>query len=385
MKILTVGASPYLLVRNAKINADIIEKFSLEGHSVSSAVWHHDEGYFMPSEQGVHSYEKDNKHICYLYPFTPKTDEASVFIYELMKKVQPELVISIGDYKDTNFIHVIKSMYPSLFKWVAVYTFDSCGIINHNKDAFEAADLIVSTTEFGLEKISSFANVNGTFIPYGPNIDSFSYNSSSNRDNVLCSARNAQSSNIPSFVMAMSDIKGYIHTNLYDPGDYDIDNLLKTYNANNISYTTDYCSIKDGVSLDKMNEIYNNSSVIVDCSIKSATGLSLLEGMLCGCVPVGPNYGRVGEIISKMPKEYRFFIPYNIFVGQNQEEFAIISSEKLRSILLEITKNKKIIENASFAAMEVAKNYSNKSFLEQFVYACKKSISGPACLPLDVI
>lgn len=385
MKILTISASPYLLVRNAKINADIIEKLVSEGHEVSSAVWHHDEGYFMPSEEGVHSYEKDGKHVCYLYPFTPKTDEASPFIYELMKKVQPQLIITIGDYKDTNFLYAIKSMYPTLFRWIAVYTFDSSGISISNKDCFEYADYVVSTSEFGLKELSSFSNIQGSFIPYGPDIFDFVYEENSIRDRVLCSARNAQSSNLACFVMASKGLKSYIHTNLYDPGDYNLDALRDRYKIDDLIYTEDFCSIKDGVSKEKMNKIYNSSSVIVDCSIKSATGLSLLEGMLCGCVPVGPNYGRVGEIISKMPKEFRFFVPYNVFVGQNEEEFAIVSPKALNEVLLEITNNKKLLKEASAYAISLASGFSKQSFLHSFSKVVEDVSSSKQILAIDSI
>lgn len=383
MKILTIGASPYLLVRNGKINSDIIEKLVSEGHEVSSTVWHHDEGYFMPSDEGVHSYEKNGKILCTLFPFTPKTDEASPHIYELMKSVQPQLVITIGDYKDTNFIYAIKSMYPTLFKWIAVYTVDSKGISNINKDAFEYADYVVTTSEFGLKDISSFANIKGEFVPYGPNHEEF-YCENKQRDMILCSSRNAQTSNLPAFISSVSDLetKSYIHTNLYDPGDYNIDSLKNRYNANNLSYTEDYCSVKEGISIDKLRGIYNQSHIIVDCSIKSATGLSLLEGMACGCIPVGPNYGRVGEIISKMPEGMQFYIPYNIFTGQNEEELAIVSSQELSKIIRKILSDKELLEKASNESIKISSEFCNKKFLNKIISIIDKVNMSEQCLAL---
>jgi hypothetical protein len=186
MNILTISASPYLLVRNGKINADIIKSLVNSGHQVSSAVWHHDESYFMPCTEGIHEYEENGKSICRLYPFTPKTDEASPVVYELMKTVHPEIVITIGDHKDTNFVSAIKSMYPNLFKWIAIYTTDCVGISKINKDAFEYADHVVTTTKFGFEQISSFANINGEFFPYGSS-DEF-YCEDKDRSGVLFSA-----------------------------------------------------------------------------------------------------------------------------------------------------------------------------------------------------
>lgn len=387
MKILTIGASPYLLVRNGKINSDIIKRLVSEGHEVSSAVWHHDEGYFMPSDEGIHSYEINGKTVCQLYPFTPKTDEATPFIYELMKVVQPEVVITIGDHKDTNFVYAIKAMYPTLFKWIAIYTIDCNGIPTMNKDAFEYADYIITTNEFSLKEISSFANVQGKSLFYGPNHQIFNYDSESSRELILCSARNAQASNLSAFIMATANggLKPYIHTNMYDPGDYNIDGLKQKYGANNLEYTNDYCSVKDGIPDEKMKEIYNKSLIIVDCSIKSATGLSLLEGMACGCIPVGPDYGRVGEIISEMPEGLRFNIPYNVFVGQNEEEFAIISSLELSKILLYIVNDKEILLRASNAAKEVANRFSNVLFLDDLMNVIQETCLSKQILALDPI
>jgi len=385
MKILTIGASPYLLVRNGKINSDVIKRLVSDGHEVSSAVWHHDEGYFMPSEEGVHSYESNGNHICHLYPFTPKTDEASPFIYELMKAVQPQIVITIGDHKDTNFIYAIKAMYPTLFKWIAIYTIDCNGIQPVNKDAFEYADQVITTSEFALKEISSFANIEGNFIPYGPNHQVFKHNPDSKRNLVLCSARNSGASNLPAFIMATNRLNSYIHTNLYDPGDCNIDNMKQRYKNDKLEYTTDFCSVKDGIEENRLVEIYNKSAIIVDCSIKSATALSLLEGMACGCVPVGLSYGRVGEIISEMPKEMRLTVPYNVFVGQNEEEFAIVSTMELSKILEKIMSDKDFLMEASNAARIVASKFSNIVFLDNLTKIIDRACFSKQFLALDTV
>jgi len=387
MKILTIGASPYLFVRNGRMHADIIESLIADGHEVSSAVWHHDESYFMPSEEGIHSYEKYGKAICQLYPFTPKTEEASPFVYELMKVVHPEIVITVGDYKDTNFIFAIKAMYPTLFKWVAIYTFDCPGITQSAKEAFEYTDYCISTSPFGLKELMSFANVEGEYFPYGPDHSKFfATKPISERDSVLCSSRNAQSSNIPAFVNAIAkqDVKAVIHTNMYDVGDYNLEAVKARYGANKVVLPEYYCSIKEGLTENGMTDLYNNSKIIVDCSIKSATGLSLLEGMACGCIPVGPAYGMIGEIISHMPEEFKCAIPYNIFVGQNEEEFAIISPTNLYSVLSFILRyDPQTMIRASNAAIDVSKKFSNTAFIDNLKRVLERVRSAKQTLVLD--
>jgi glycosyltransferase involved in cell wall biosynthesis len=387
MKILTIGASPYLLVRNGRIHADVINALKADGHEVSAAVWHHDEGYFMPSEEGIHAYEKDGKNVCQLYPFTPKTDEASPFVYELMKLVQPQVVITIGDYKDTNFLYAIKAMYPSLFKWIAIYTFDASGILRNNKDAFEYTDYVISTSEFGWNELSSFATVQGQFFPYGPDHSKFvSKGSHMDRRFMLCSARNAQSSNIPAFIEGVAKLPAtsVIHTNLYDVGDYSLESLKERYKADGLFLPTYYCSIKEGLSDDGMAGIYNETKAIVDCSLKSATALSLLEGMACGCIPVGPAYGRVGEIISQMPEGFQYYVSYNTFIGQNEEEFAIISPADLGAVLSKILAlDIPTLCELSAAASEISKKFSNTAFINNLRQVIETVSLTPLALALD--
>jgi glycosyltransferase involved in cell wall biosynthesis len=161
---------------------------------------------------------------------------------------------------------------------------------------------------------------------------------------------------------ASLDCNKYLHTNLYDPGDYNIENLISRYDARNFTFTTDYCSINDGIQIDQLRDIYNSYSIFADCSIKSATALSMLEAMKCGCVPVGPKYGRVGEIISEMPEGLQFFVPYNIFVGQNEEEFAIVSPDNLHRVLKNLLDNREALSQASHAAIAIANKYTNQKF-----------------------
>lgn len=376
MKILTIGASPYLLVRNGKIHADVIQKLVKEKHEVTSAVWHHDESYFMPSEDGVHAYEINKTKICTLFPFTPKTDAASPFIYELLKKVQPQLVITIGDAKDTNFFSAIKSMYPNLFKWLAIYTIDCFSAQKENKDAYEATDGIITTSLFALQQITEVANVNCMYLPYGYDVEAF-FPTQQDRNGSICVARNAQGSNLAAYIQANSGLEdpSYIHTNMYDPGDYNIDYLIERFASVNTTYTTDYSSIRDGVGVDKMRSMYNSAHVIVDCSMKSATALSLLEGMACGCVPVGPNYGRVGEIISEMPSDMQFYVDYNLYVGAGSEEYAIVSSDSLKDNIKRLLKDKKMLATAAEYAQKIASQYTSKDFIEKLYVAVAKIVN----------
>jgi glycosyltransferase involved in cell wall biosynthesis len=380
MRILTVSASPYLLVRNGRMNSDAIKHLKDQGHHVTSAVWHHDEGFFVPNEDGLSFFEdEDGNQICELYPFFPQSEQAESLLYEMMKKVQPDVVISIGDYKEISFIYAIKAMYPTLFKWVAVMTVDCFPINEEYKDRIEYADYVTSTSEFGWENLNTLCNIQGEFLPYGPDHSSFySADKAGDRCTVFCSEKNSQASNLGALIKAMgivqksgSDVRCKLHTNLYDPGDYELSLLIDRYGASNVELPEYFVSIKDSISNEEMLQEYAQGDFMVDTSLKSATALSLLEGMASGLIPIGPNAGRVGEIISHMPEEFQLFIPHETFIGGKEEEYSLISIEGLAGKIIEIEKNMfndpEIMKKASEAARNVALRFSSLSFSNRLV------------------
>lgn len=382
MKILTIGTSPYILARNGKINSDILRLLKEQGHTIMSAVCLYDEGYFLPNELGIHSYDYKDERICTLEPFIPHPEKSTPQIYEIMKKFQPDLVITIGDYKETDFVYAIKAMYPNLFKWLAILTVDCLWINPSHREALEYADFVVSTSEFGFVDISNLCNVKSKFIPYGPNHDIFKPKTVLKPAfmRVVNIAKNTQSSNIGAFIKAMGKIQdifslsedtleGILHTNLYDPGDYNLNLLINRYKASNVKLPEKFVSIQDGLTDDEMVDLYSGSHFYVDCSVKSATGLGMLEAMSCGCIPIGLDSGRIGEIISNLPKEFRYYVPYDTYIGTAEEELSIVSINGLVETLMDIKQNifnsPEKMEEASLESIKVANLFSNKNFLEE--------------------
>lgn len=402
MKILTVGASPYLLVRNGRMNADVIRQLIEDGHEVTSAVWHHDEGFFLPDEGGLHHYEDETtgEKICQLYPFFPQSAQCDSVLYEIMKRVQPQLVISIGDYKDVDFIYSIKAMYPNIFKWIAVLPIDCLWINEHRKERLEYADYVVSTSQFGWVNVSNLCNIVGEFAPYGPDLDKFPFieRDPNSSPIFMISSQNSQNSNLGTFIKAMASAKdmlslsgeevaGKIHTNLYDSGDYDLDLLLSRYGASNVKLPSYYCSIRDGLPGELYAKEYASADFFVDTSLKSATALTMLEAMASGCVPIGMNSGRVGEIISLMPEEYQMFVPFETFIGSNEEEYAVMSVNGLVNAILEAKKefasNPEKYRAASLAARRIAEQFSHQNFKRQIATVTRNTVSADSSIAVE--
>tara|TARA_B100000614_G_scaffold262909_1_gene300819 strand:+ start:296619 stop:297767 length:1149 start_codon:yes stop_codon:yes gene_type:complete len=361
------------------MNADVLKRLKEDGHDVVSAVWHHDEGYFLPDEGGIHNFEDENGNvICELYPFLLHTNQADAALYELMKKLQPDMVISIGDYKEVSFIYAIKEMLPTYFKWVAVFPIDCLHVNEEFKHQIEYADYVVTTSNFGAEDISNLCNVRAECIPYGPNHSNFPWvERSCETPTFICSAKNAQASNLGAYIKAFGNVgrpgtdieaRAKLHTNLYDPGDYELPLLIDRYQAHNVELPEKFVSIKDSITDEEVAEEYASAHFVVDVSVKSATALSMLEAMATGCIPIGPNSGRVGEIISMMPEEFQLFLPHVTYIGGKEEEYSVVSVEGLEEVIVEAVVDRFVdsdwMAEASKAARQVALEFSNQSFLD---------------------
>lgn len=336
MRILTVSASPYLLVRNGRINASILQYLKDQGHEVFTAAWHHDEGYFMP-EEGAHWYEVDGERLCPIIPIDPRL-EGSTTLYETMKKVHPDVVVTIGDYKDTSFVWEIKAMLPNLFKWVSLLSVDGLPINPNFTSQIEYADFTVCLNKPSFKEIQKISNIEAELLEFGADPKFFGENKSDG-SGFMCSCKNAQASNLGAFVKAVGDapgVRGYLHTNLYDPGEYDVDLLVERYGDGRVDLPDRYVSIKEAISDEELAEEYKRHAFFVDTSVKSACALSMLEAMACGCIPIGPNQGQVGEIIRRFNMFEFLEIPSEIYIGLNEEEFSVISIEGLSRKISEL-------------------------------------------------
>lgn len=401
MKIMTISASPYLLVRNAKINSAVLKYLKSIGHDVSSACWHHDEGYFLPeANSGQYEYEDDGSKICDLYPFIVHPEHSASQVYEIMKKVAPNVVITIGDHKETNFMYAIRSMYP-VFKWISIVTIDAHNISESNFEFLNYADAVICLSKFSYDQLSRKVKQPLFMIPFGPDHSQFYINKlrnyQSDKMRILCTSKNALSNNLGNLIKAVSGLKEYVdlylHSNIYDVGEYDIYNLIDIYNATNVILPEEYVSIKDGVSTHKMNDLYNSFDAIIDCSARSSTALSVLEAMSCGCLPIVSSYAALGEvvggIIGSADACYRdcFMIDSFCYIGRMEEEFSICTVEGITNSILNmysrIVRNGNIFKNVSEKCVEEAKKYDKFIFLKKLENAINQVISSESKIYVD--
>ena len=115
MRILTISASPYLLSKLGRINSCLLKHFKNAGNEVSAACWYYDKSYFLADDDGKFYFDLEDR-VCQIHPIDYDVTKSVKQVYEIIKNFQPDVVLSIGDYFETDFIHAIKSIYPRLFK-----------------------------------------------------------------------------------------------------------------------------------------------------------------------------------------------------------------------------------------------------------------------------
>jgi glycosyltransferase involved in cell wall biosynthesis len=402
MKILTVSASPYLLTKLGKMNGDILSYLKSQEYEVSSCVWHFDPSWFAAMGQDdVFKYEKNGEYICDLFPFVNHPEMAVVQVYEVIKKVKPDIVISIGDYQDTSFIFAIKSLYPKSFKWMNILTIDALPINENQYESFPFMDCIVSTTQEGRDAVCSINN-NCHYISYGPDHDSFFYKGKEREEGclrVICCGKNSEASNIAIVMKATHDVNSlyfekpsnkittYFHTNYGDKGEYDLSILRKRFDTKNIiKFPEKFVGLNDGISEIELNEEYNKADAIIDISVRSATGLTVLEAMSTGCIPIVTGVGALKEIIKG--KKIGFVVSSNLYIGGNEEYFEIASVEYLTEILYKLYNMKKQnieeIKGMREKCIEESKRYCNKKFVREIEGLLKDLKNKEVVLKIDI-
>ncbi len=375
MNILTIGASPYLVTRNGKLNAQVIRRFKEQGHTVASLVWHFNEGCFMPELDESYAYEQNGMTYGELYPFVLQGDESFYIANDLVQSLNPHVIVSVGDYHETAFVSAIREMSTTRAKWVAILPISS-GTVNENyTEQLRSIDHAIVPTQFcekALRKVYGgpiTVTHPGISAPFSPSEARYV-----RPFRTLCSAKNVHGSNFPAFIRAIGlgygRLVGHIHTDFHNIGECDLGLLASRYGAKNyIRMSPAYFDAGDWVTEHQLNILYNECHAIVDCSTGSASAMNLLEGMATGLIPVGPDYGAVGEIVRGLPAEFQFFVPHEVFIGVREEEQCVISSEGLKETLLRVqnlyTDDPVAYKVASKASVAMTQRLLKEEFLRE--------------------
>ena len=396
MKILTVGACPYLLTHLGRMNAALIEHLVDNGHEVQSAVWHLDTSWFLPDKDDKFYYEKNGKKLCVLRPFyNQPVETATPQLYEIIREAEPDVVVSLSNYTDIAPLYAIKALDPKMIKWVSVIASAASPINDEFFEAIKMADTVFATRNQTREEIVS-ADIPCTYQPFGPNHGSFYSLASSGREEdclrIMGCAKNSQSSNIGAFMEAAKiiksdDIKVYLHVNHSSTGDYELRKLNARY-GNAVALPDSFISINEGIPDEELNKEYNKSDIVVDVSVRSSTALSVLEAMCSGCIPIISPVGALKEL-GEMIKEYECFPRSIRYVGDNGENYEIVDPNSLAELLEYFCnfkkERKKEFEELRCKMIEVSSAFCSKKFVEEIEKTIKEIDSNDRTISVDVI
>jgi len=144
--------------------------------------------------------------------------------------------------------------------------------------------------------------------------------------------------------------------------------LKKRLKADNLELPVDFVSLNDGVSGDKLNELYNDSDIILDVSVRSSTGLCVLEGIATGCIPLVTKVGALREIVELISDSDEHFVDSVTYVGENEEEYEVANWNSIVDRILYFEKmkkerpiefGKKIVE-----IQDIASHFSREKFVD---------------------
>ena len=308
MKVVTIGQSPYLLTSHARIHAEIMKHLYTSRIQIASVVWGHDRNYFAPVERedGSKRYYFDFKyqnsdHRIPIFPFN-KSTETPVHIHEILKILDADVVVCVGDCEDFCYMKAVKQFHPTDLKWFFVMMKHGLPFNDENVEITRDADGVLCTSEICFEAVKNFYPKDELSWSYvGCDHELFEIGERNDpRFRVMVSGKNAKSDCIPSVMQAAAmarehipDLQLYIHANLDDSGDFDLQALKSRFDPESqfILFPSKFVSLIDGLSSCEYSSALNRSDVFVSIPMSSSCSLSVFEALATGCHPIMTDCG----------------------------------------------------------------------------------------------
>lgn len=373
MKVLTVGQSPHLLTKLGRMHSTVVKTLSKD-HQVYIAATDHDTSYFMSDEDGIYRYEDTRIH-----PFNYKEGERSKRFLEILEKVKPDVVLSIGDYHETAFLADLKNFY-----WVAILAIEALPINSDYVSQLNQIDHAIFThTSAWMSAAFSeeLTHIPSSLANYSFDEEIFSYKKE-DLGNVfwtICCAKNTREDNPTAYISGaaradrfedMNKMRHYLHTNIHDKGYYDLETIVEDVNNDGIWFDLTlpyrFSSIKEGISDIEMSRLFSRSAVVVDVSSRSSTGLTVRQGMACGCIPLVTKSCAMFDILRGFDDTSPFLVESVPYMNERHEIDHIASPDSLASKLVELYKiwkwNREEYEELRKKCVNIVRRYSKTTF-----------------------
>jgi glycosyltransferase involved in cell wall biosynthesis len=403
MKVLIITDSPYLYTGLARVNRHMIRGLSENGHEVFVGAWGWDQEAYPKNEEHKWVYKDEvtgKEHTA--FPLQKNPHKLIAHTYEVAKFIEPDVIITVGDYWNFPGFDQLKAKLSYSFKWIAYYTIEAEPINEVYIDPFKSIDVIATPSKFGKEVVEQSTGMKCHHIPYGIDHDSFyrlddetiaKERSKRNLDGkfrFINVSKNINRKNIPAFLEALKrcndaddSVVGYLHSNIKKSVDsmVNIENLIKRFQLEGILLVPENkISIDLGRSDDQLNVEYNCSDALVLSSVAEGFGLPIIEAQKCGVMPIVTNSSAMSELV-----EGRGELVNSIKYHAKMEQIVNIIDvddlfEKMMSIVDKKKKQKKLFMERSKKNIEFAKGFRWETMnreIAEIVGSQKRLVSVP--------
>ncbi len=332
MKILTISDSPTLFSGLGKIHGQVIDGLINEGHEVKIYGWHTYDCSEMQiiknGKQLLPKFYKSRESLIEINHL-PKGNEVqnACMVYDIIKDFNPDVILTIGDIFSFFYMHPLKMKCDFKIKWCIYATVEHDELRSREVEVLKYADQIIVPTKFGQRVLESYG-FKSECIPYGLSEEFFQSKENSqeqkirlkaernlqNKARFITVAQNTSRKNIPSLLLAISEIKKlnvfkkdsvefYIHTNVtaidqLEAYLYDLKGLVKKLNIEDLVVFPKEMSLFSAPDNQKLIEEYKASDYLISTTFMEGFGLPIIEAMSCGVPIISNAVSNIPEFLS---------------------------------------------------------------------------------------
>ena len=345
-KIIILCPSPYLNIKNSRIVKDLIQSLQ-KNNLLALCCWGHNSLFFPPDENNVSFYEDSNGVKVQLYPVPENVSSGAVYIYNVINTLKPDIVMSVGSMEESSILGGIKALDKEAFKWISILAQSTVPVSGEILEYMSYCDKVVSLNDFTTEYLSN-NKVGCETVRFLSSAKFFNKNQERKRE-IVCFCKNSKESNLGAvFGLAKKikdnnlDIKINLITNKDDNGEYNLDFIVDDLKIRDIIIFPDKSStIYYGLEDEEINDIMNNSQIIIDASICSCSGISIIEGISAGCIPLTNHVGIYKEFVNSS------YMESNSYMGELGFNYSISNIDDLFEKVKYIFLNIEVFKNQS--------------------------------------
>lgn len=267
-----------------RLHSWVIKELSRQNYDVTALVNSHDTFIHFP-EHGTKQYKyKFDDDSINIYLYSKDVKIATVQIYEYIKALKPDIIVTIGPVEELFFIEALCTFHGDEFKWISILANNSYGIGKEFHSTIRKMSGCLCTNKHTYVTLKYEINFNEVDYCY-VGCDTTIFNSPLENKEIKIMSRcmNNFKDNVYDTTKL---IKFYPNSYLHIPtcaGFYDLSSILNWMNVPSSPIT-----LSSGVSDIEYAEKLREHDLFLTLSYCSSTSMSLFEAAACGSVIIYP-------------------------------------------------------------------------------------------------